>query len=101
VRDGDDLDMAIVQATDDEEGETAQQKASGVADVRMPGFRFLGSERMEFDRRTSARGESAANLCPGNRLDGSAIEFRDPPVHLRGPSGLRVFVDLGVKTVEQ
>ena len=42
---------------------------------------------MDFKPRTgaSARGESAADLCPGNGLDGSAIELRHAPVHLGCP----------------
>lgn len=38
VCNGDDLDMSDVHETDDEEWETAQQKTSGVADVRRRSF---------------------------------------------------------------
>ena len=44
VCNGDDLDMSDVHAIDDEEREAAQQKASGVADVRRRGFRSLSDE---------------------------------------------------------
>lgn len=34
-------------------------------------------EELRLRTETSARGESAAGLCPGNRLHGAAIELRD------------------------
>ena len=47
------------------------------------------------------RGESAANLGPGNGLDRSAIELGHAAVHLGRPSGLGVLVRLGVETLQQ
>jgi hypothetical protein len=57
---------------------------------------------MEFDGDLGhQRPSSRRPTCPGDGVEGSAIEFRHAPVHLDRPSGLGVLVDVGVEAVEQ
>src|SRR5262245_49943544 len=69
--------------------------------VQQPALRRQRADEIRPRTGASARGESAADLGPGDCLDGPAIELRDAPVHLSCPSGLGVLVDVGIEAIEQ